>query len=82
MLAFLIVFVFRRTALAGKALVITLLLLFAGYNINLFNNVFPGNYLGLKQQAENAIRMKTKIPFKDRDPLFYMYSLSATSQKK
>jgi 4-amino-4-deoxy-L-arabinose transferase-like glycosyltransferase len=82
MLAFLIVAGFTRTAIAGKALIIGLLLLFAGYNISLFNNVFPGNYLAIKQEAENAIRMKKKMPFKDRDPLYYMYYVSAMYPKK
>jgi 4-amino-4-deoxy-L-arabinose transferase-like glycosyltransferase len=73
MIAFLLVSLYQRKTLLSKLAVVFLLVFFATYNLLLFTKIEPGNYLGIKQSAQDAIKMNKKIKFKDRDPLYYIY---------
>jgi 4-amino-4-deoxy-L-arabinose transferase-like glycosyltransferase len=76
-IAYLLVFLYEKRYTAAKGIIISLLSFYVIHNMIAFPENIPGNYMGMKQTARQAVADNIPIEFKNRDPLSYMYYVYA-----
>jgi 4-amino-4-deoxy-L-arabinose transferase-like glycosyltransferase len=75
-IAFLLVYLYTRRSLLLKGAVILLTVSYAVYNLFVFLQAGDSNFYAVKHSVAEIIRNKQKLPFKDRDPVYYIYEMS------